>query len=200
MDDSTSPASSCHYVSSSSQDSSANDSTERLPRRSVIEAIKEGVRIEQVATEYGEFKLLGSGKLLGRCVSPDHEDKTPSMTVFTETQTFKCFGCQARGDVVDLEGLAGRHVDTWTALVALSMRYGVELPGRSETWRRWQSEKLSIEAVAERTKFEVRCRRLFKLMILNAPEIQSIEDPNERRAEIALCWENFQIGMREVRR
>lgn len=174
--------------------------TNNTPRTSGIEAIKEGVRIETVASEYGEFKLTGAGRLLGRCVSPEHEDKTPSMAVFTETQTFKCFGCQARGDVIDLEGLAGRHADTWTAMVALSVRYAVKLHGRSETWHQWQSEKLSIEAVAERTKFEVRCRRLFKLMILNAPEIQSIEDPDERRAEIALCWESFQTGMREVRR
>ena len=174
--------------------------TNNTPRTSGIEAIKEGVSIEDVAREYGEFKLAGAGRLLGRCVSPDHEDKTPSLTVWTETGTFKCFGCQAHGDVLDLEGLAGRHADTWTALVALSERYGVELPRRSETWRRWQSEKLSIEAVAERTKFEVRCRRLFKLMILNAPEIQKIVDPNERRAEIALCWESFRTGMREVRR
>ncbi len=173
---------------------------ERLPRRSGIEAIKEAVRIEQVASEYGEFKFQGAGRLLGRCVSPDHEDRTPSMTVFTETQTFKCFGCQAQGDVLDLEELAGRHADTWTAMVALSLRYGVELPRRSETWRRGQSEKLSIEAIAERTKFEVRCRRLFRLLILNAPEIQSIEDPNERREEIALCWQGFQAGMRKVAR
>ncbi len=54
--------------------------------------------------------------------------------------------------------------------------------------------------MAERTKFEVRCRRLFKLMILNAPEIQRIEDPGERRAEISLCWESFRAGLREVRR
>ncbi len=170
------------------------------PRTSGIEAIKEGVRIETVASEYGEFKLTGAGRLLGRCVSPDHEDKTPSMTVWTETGTFRCFGCQAHCDVLDLEGLAGRHADTWTAMVALSERYAVELPRRSETWHQWQSEKLSIEAVAERTRFEVTCRRLFKLMILNAPEIRSIEDPDERRAEIALCWKSFLSGMREVRR
>ena len=174
--------------------------TNNTPRTSGIEAIKEAVRIETVASEYGEFKLTGAGRLLGRCVSPDHEDKTPSLTVWTETGTFRCFGCQAHGDVLDLEGLAGRHADTWTALVALSERYAVKLPGRSETWHQWQSEKLSIEAVAERTKFEVRCRRLFKLMILNAPEIQKIVDPNERRAEIALCWESFRTGLREVRR
>ena len=174
--------------------------TNNTPRTSGIKAIKQGVSIEDVAREYGEFKQAGAGRLLGRCVSPDHEDRTPSLTVWTETGTFKCFGCQARGDVIDLEGLAGQHADPWTAMVALSLRYAVKLPGRSETWHQWQSEKLSIEAVAERTRFEVRCRRLFKLMILNAPEIQKIVDPNERRAEIALCWESFRVGMREVRR
>ena len=61
--------------------------------RKAIEAIKDAVPIETVAAEYGEFNLLGDGRLLGRCVAPDHEDRTPSMTIFSNDKRFKCFGC-----------------------------------------------------------------------------------------------------------
>ena len=117
--------------------------TDRAPYsiRRAIEVIKQAVHIEQVAAEYGEFRLLGNGRLLGRCIAPDHEDKTPSMTVFTDTQRFKCFGCQAAGDVVDLEEIAARHVEVWTAVVALAERYGISLPRRPERWHEWTNEK-----------------------------------------------------------
>src|ERR687893_2565011 len=98
--------------------------------RKAIEAIKNAVPIEQVAAEYGEFKLLGNGRLMGRCVAPDHEDRTPSLTVYINDKRFKCFGCGLGGDVIDLEEVAGRHLEPWTAIVALSTRYDVELPQR----------------------------------------------------------------------
>ncbi len=167
-----------------------------------IDAVKAGVRIEDVAAEYAEMKLAGPNRLLGRCPHPDHTDRTPSFTVFTDTQRFKCFGigCGISGDVVDLEKLCANHGELWTAMVALSVRYGVELPARSETWRKWSVRKVAIEDLGENVRFQVRCRRLFKAMILNSPEIQNIEDPDERREEIRLCWEAFRDGMRKVSR
>jgi hypothetical protein len=167
-----------------------------------VEAVKARVPIEQVAREYLEARLAGPNRLLARCPSPEHEDRTPSFTIFTDSQRFKCFGigCGIAGDVVDLEKICGAHDQVWTSLVALSVRYGVELPARSEKWRRWQGEKRAIENLAENIRSQVRARRMFKVLVLNAPEIQRIEDPAERRAEIELCWEAFQQGMRQVSR
>lgn len=34
------------------------------------------------------------------CNCPFHSERTPSFTVFTDTQSFYCFGCQAGGDVI----------------------------------------------------------------------------------------------------
>jgi CHC2-type zinc finger protein len=167
-----------------------------------IEAIKERVPIEQVAQEYFEARLAGPNRLLARCPSPEHEDRTPSFTIFTDTQRFKCFGigCGIAGDVVDLEKICGGHSQLWEAMVALAIRYGVALPNRSEKWCRWQSEKHAIERLGEDIRTQVRWRRLFKVVVLNAPEIQSIEDPAVRREEIRLCWQAFQEGMRKVGR
>ncbi len=137
--------------------------------RKAIEAIKDVIPIEQVAAEYGEFKLLGNGRLLGRCLAPDHEDRTPSMTVFTDTQRFKCFGCGLGGDVIDLEEVAGRHLENWTAVVALSTRYGVELPQRPATWHKRQDEKSRIrEAVKQRVAatYQRRLTRVYAPLVL----------------------------------
>jgi hypothetical protein len=163
-----------------------------------IDVVKAKVRIEDVACEYGEFRQSGKGNLIGRCLSPEHTDKTPSMTIFTDTQRYKCFGCQISGDVIDLEMMCGNHSQLWTAMVALSVRYGVELPQCSEKWRYWQGEKHAIEDLGEHVRFQARCRRTFKSLVLNAPEIQEIEDPTERREEIVRCWEAFQEGLQEI--
>ncbi len=34
------------------------------------------------------------------CLCPFHTEKTPSFTIFTDTNTFFCFGCNARGDSI----------------------------------------------------------------------------------------------------
>ncbi len=36
------------------------------------------------------------------CLCPLHKEKTPSFTVFTKTNTFKCFGCQQGGNSIKL--------------------------------------------------------------------------------------------------
>ena len=161
---------------------------ERLPRRSAIEVVKGAVRLEQVAAEYGEFKFQGSGRLLGRCVSEAHEDRTPSLTIFTETQTFKCFGCQLRGDVIDLEELAGRHADTWTATVALSVRYGIELPGRPEKWHGWQDEKAKRRQMIRDALADSYQRRWFRIF---GTFLSDISDPDEYEREAALFFDRL---------
>lgn len=37
-----------------------------------------------------------------RCPYPDHEDRTPSFTLYSDTQKFFCFGCDRTGDAVNL--------------------------------------------------------------------------------------------------
>lgn len=57
------------------------------------------------------FPVLTGGVVLGsasstqrkaRCPYPDHEDETPSFTLYSKTQKFYCFGCQRSGDAVNL--------------------------------------------------------------------------------------------------
>jgi len=120
-----------------------------------IWAVKDAVRIEDVAADYGEFKRAGSGRLLGRCISLKHEDKTPSMNVYTEEQRFKCFGigCGENGDVLDLVMLA-EGCELHEAIVLLSIRYDIELPGRPDSWHRKQDRQRSVRDAIERERIE----------------------------------------------
>jgi hypothetical protein len=176
------------YLITNQKTTEPRHTEERLPRLSGIQAVKQGVRIEQVAAEYGQFKFLGSGRLLGRCLSESHEDRTPSLTIFTETQTFKCFGCQAQGDVIDLEELAGHHADTWTATVALSVRYGVELPRRPGRWHEWQDEKAKRRQMIRDALADSYQRRWFRIY---GEHLRDIEDPDEYEREASLFFDRL---------
>ena len=109
------------------------NATEAAFRRQVT-ALKDGVRIEEVAAEYGNFRPTGTSRLLGRCLSPSHEDRTPSMTIYTDRQKFRCYSCGERGDAIDLEMLVNPGMEIQEAMVSLSLRYGVPLPERSRAW------------------------------------------------------------------
>ncbi len=81
--------------------------------------------IVAVIGEYVRLKRAGAaGRHVGLC--PFHKEKTPSLTVNTERQRFKCFGCGAGGDVFEfvqrIEGVGFQR-----AKEALASRAGVEL-------------------------------------------------------------------------
>ncbi len=159
--------------------------------KKALEAVKAAVRIEDVAAEYGEFKPRSAGRLEGRCIAPDHEDRGPSMSVYTESGRFHCFGCGLDGDVVDLERVAGRHLEAWTAMRALAERYGVELPVRSKRWHGWQTEKGRRHDELRRWRERRYHRRIYRLFA--AETIAAIEDAAEREREAAATWEELGI-------
>jgi len=66
-----------------------------------ISRIKRLVTVEMVAERFTELRPAGPGKKKGRC--PVHEERTPSFYVYTDRQTWRCFGaCGKGGDVLDL--------------------------------------------------------------------------------------------------
>ena len=157
--------------------------------RRQIDAVKEAARIEEVAGDYGEFKLAGAGRLLGRCISPDHSDRTPSMTIYVDEQRFRCFGlgCGAHGDVLDLVMLAEPDLELWEAMVSLATRYGIQLPERPGSWFARQKRQAPVRDAIEEALIEHFARRLFRCMFV--PSIEQIEDEGERREETDLLWD-----------
>ena len=71
-----------------------------------VEELKYRNRIDDVISSYVNLKRAGSNKV-GLC--PFHSEKTPSFTVFSNTETFKCFGCGAGGDVISFTMLVVPH-------------------------------------------------------------------------------------------
>jgi DNA primase len=156
--------------------------------RRQLEAVKEASCIEQVALDYGAFTVVGDSRLLGRCVSPSHEDKTPSMHIYTETQTFKCFGigCGAQGDVLDLVMLV-ENCELWEAMMLLATRHGIEMPERPQSWFARQERQSPVREALKRAKIERVQRRLYRWLC--APAVARFEDETERRDEEGIAWE-----------
>lgn len=165
-----------------------DDTDPRYTVKKAIEALKASVPIEQVAASYGEFKLLGNGRLLGHCIAPDHEDRTPSMTIYTNEGRFKCFGCGMYGDAIDLERVAGRHLEMWTAVVALSERFSVELPRRPQRWHEWSMEKDRRHDAIRKVRTQLYQRRLLRMF---REDLALIEDPVEREEEARRIYEDL---------
>jgi hypothetical protein len=155
-------------------------------RRSV-EAVKKAVPLADYAGELIELKRSGL-QLVGVCPLPDHDENTPSFTIYPDGHWW-CFGCERGSDILDLHQLMYGHPEKWTALVDLSMRYGVELPGRSEKWLAGERRKRLYTDKQNLALGGVLKRRLFKILVL--PYIDAIEDPGEHDEELARAWEDF---------
>lgn len=65
--------------------------------QSFIEELKFQNEIESVVSSYVQLKKKGRISV-GLC--PFHSEKTPSFTVYPESQSFYCFGCGAGGDII----------------------------------------------------------------------------------------------------
>lgn len=92
-----------------------------------VQEVKDRVDIVEVISTYLTLKKAGSN-MKANC--PFHNEKTPSMMISPERQSFKCFGCGEGGDVITfVEKIEG--LDFYNALKILAERAGVELKSRS---------------------------------------------------------------------
>lgn len=137
-----------------------------------------------------------SGHWTGRCVLPDHEDKTPSFCVYPETNSWFCFGCLRGGDCVELArlvwGFAEREAHT--AAGYLLLEFGHEPPQRPPAYFRKLERQQKAREAAEEVRKNVLSRRLFRYLIL--PLINTIQDEKERDAELERAWSEFRRLMR----
>lgn len=80
--------------------------------------------IETVVSQYVQLKRAGR-HLKGLC--PFHNEKTPSFTVFPDTNSYFCFGCQNGGDVVSfIKNI--ENISYIEAIKLLAERSGIALP------------------------------------------------------------------------
>lgn len=89
-----------------------------------LDTLRRANPIETVMGNYVQIKKRGRNYL---CSCPFHSEKTPSCTVFPDTQTFYCFGCGAGGDVITFT-MKIENLDFMEALRLLAQRSGIEMP------------------------------------------------------------------------
>src|SRR4051794_5229911 len=95
---------------------------------SFAEQLKSQLNIVDVVGQYVRLKRQGAGpRYVGLC--PFHSEKTPSFGVHSTLQIYKCFGCDARGDVFRFV-MEHDHLTFPEALKSLSERYGIPMPER----------------------------------------------------------------------
>ena len=63
-----------------------------------LEQLREACPMETIAGNY--VNLIRRGRHYV-CNCPFHSEKSPSCTIFPDTQSFYCFGCGTTGDVID---------------------------------------------------------------------------------------------------
>jgi DNA primase len=92
------------------------------------EQVKSSVDIVKTISQYVQLKKAGgSPRYTGLC--PFHTEKTPSFSVHSSHQFYKCFGCDASGDlfkfIMEIE-----RVSFFEALKLLAERNGIDMPKR----------------------------------------------------------------------
>ena len=91
---------------------------------SFLQELKFKTDIEDVISGYVSLKKRGNTSV-GLC--PFHNEKTPSFTVYNDTQSFYCFGCGAGGDAVTFIKKI-ENLDYMDAVKALADRAGLQMP------------------------------------------------------------------------
>ncbi len=91
--------------------------------KEMMEEIRNRNDIVELIGSYVNLKRAGSN-MQGLC--PFHSEKTPSFIVFPATQSFRCFGCGAGGDVFEFVKKS-ENLDFYGALEFLAKRAGITL-------------------------------------------------------------------------
>ena len=147
--------------------------------REIIEAIKDRSDIVDLIGSYVTLRRAGSN-YNGLC--PFHSEKTPSFTVFPDTQSFFCFGCEAGGDAFTFI-MRSENLEYPEAVEFLARRAGIDLPeeGGEESDRRGISRRRLFEMNLAAARFFRQC--LFD-PVLGAPAMAYLRDQRGLKPDI----------------
>lgn len=83
-----------------------------MKARFELAALSEGADIRSLAEHFGAKFGRVSGTTQSLCILPGHNERTPSFTVYPDSNSFYCFGCSRGGDplrlVQEVHGWTGR--------------------------------------------------------------------------------------------
>ena len=168
-----------------------------VSKRSVIEEAKMIPVIDFADRIVGPGKMRKVGeRWVARCPLPGHEDRSPSFTVYPETNSWFCFGaCLVGGDVIELARNAWRYEKSEVAMAAAHLleEFGYPIPERPPVWFAKQKRQEPVRDAIEEAKVRHAQRRVFRTFL---SLIREIEDEEERRAETEYLWDTAgEIGV-----
>ena len=106
--------------------------------------------IEELIGQYVQLRHRGR-TLTGLC--PFHNEKTPSFTVYPDTQSFYCFGCGAAGDAITFVRKIN-NLGYVEAVKQLAARAGMPMPEEDDKESRRRSRMLEMNRCAARYFYE----------------------------------------------
>ncbi len=149
-----------------------------------IERIRSTVSIVDVVAQHVQLRKSGRN-WLGLC--PFHAERTPSFNVREETGRYKCFGCDASGDVFTFVQEI-EHVDFVGAVEQLAAKAGIQLTyttaGHSKERAR---RKQLVEAMTKAIEW-------YHDRLLNDPDARSARDYLRSRGLAGDVARTFKIG------
>jgi DNA primase len=110
---------------------------------STIYAIRQ-LPIDRIIAQYISIKKDGS-ILKGCC--PFHNEKTPSFVVYPKSNTYKCFGCGASGDVIQFVKDI-KKVDFEQAIEILAQENGIAIERTKQTEEQKKQQEQMKDALA----------------------------------------------------
>lgn len=146
------------------------------------EEIRHAADIVQVIGEHVQLKKAGAN-YTGLC--PFHSEKTPSFTVYPQTQTFNCFGCKESGDVFAFV-MKQRSLSFPEAMQELADRYGIELPSRQPTEAEQRQDLLH--------QINAEAARLFHEHLTGSPEGEAARQYLAQRGMPQELIARYQLG------
>lgn len=111
--------------------------------------LKSANPIESVVGSYVNLLRQGHNYV---CACPFHSEKTPSCTIFPDSQSFYCFGCGAGGDVISFV-MGIENLDFQEAIKLLAERSGLEIPEQNHSGKNAEKKRRIYEANREAANY-----------------------------------------------
>ncbi|MCX6808680.1 MAG: DNA primase [Candidatus Berkelbacteria bacterium] len=152
-----------------------------------VQEIKDRCDIVEVISSYLTMKKAGANF---KAVCPFHNEKSPSLMISPERQSFKCFGCSEGGDVITfVQKIEG--VDFYNALKLLADRAGIEL--KSQTVKVGDAEH---KADSKTRVFEINewAKKVYQKLLLDHPKAEKAREYLRSRGMSEETIKCFEIG------
>ncbi|MEW9110735.1 MAG: CHC2 zinc finger domain-containing protein [Cytobacillus gottheilii] len=159
-----------------------------------IDLIKYHVPIKEALARYAGVNFLRTRTSRTRfnVNCPYHNDRSPSFTIYTDTNTFRCWsGCNdgKSGDVIDVVKLS-YNIDTKEAIKVLMADFGLD-GNNTEAFKEWQKKRAEHQRLTALTaglnekiiKSMDTLKRLEKLIQVQLNAIKTV-DALERVGEL----------------